>query len=177
MSSTQLDLVPQADCTETAFLTFLLVLLIPTIHAQNGIAISTSFSIHVANGQTQTVGVPISVVAGPSGGVTSGSPQPSPVTLGAGGVTNGGVVTLGASNSNGNVVQVTAAATTTFPPAPAATIDPNSQAPFPGATQNGVQYGPGDNYIAAADRRAQLGVGALALVAGGMVVQTAWGML
>ncbi|KAG8983046.1 hypothetical protein FRB90_006344 [Tulasnella sp. 427] len=149
--------------------------------ASQSVSVSTSFSQAVTfTGNrvlaTVSVPVPITITIGANPAATHGaSASNAGGTLDTFGgssqaVSNGGVVTVGASSQAG--ASASASPTTTYPAAPATTVDPNSAAPYPGQTNAAGQVlGPDDNYHAAGFRTVETSVALVgtlaAIVVGG----------
>ncbi|KAG8893760.1 hypothetical protein FRC01_013362 [Tulasnella sp. 417] len=143
-------------------LSTILLLALSQQAASQSVVVSTSYSQAITftgNRQIATVSVPIPItmtVAGAASPAASSNRASNAggtvVTVGGNSqspVSNGGVVTVGASQaaSGGANPSASSTPTTTYPAAPAATIDPNSVAPYPGQTNGAGQVlGPDDNY-------------------------------
>ncbi|KAG8944841.1 hypothetical protein FRC04_001374 [Tulasnella sp. 424] len=169
-----------------SLLSTILLLALSQQAASQSVIVSTSFSQAITftgNRVLATVSVPIPItvtVGGASpaatGGASASGNGGTVVTVGGSqAVSNGGVVTVGASQASGaasGAASASSTPSTTYPAAPATTVDPNSVAPYPGQTNAaGQQLGPDDNYHAAGFRTVESGialVGTLAaIVVGG----------
>ncbi|KAG8924111.1 hypothetical protein FRC00_005468 [Tulasnella sp. 408] len=143
-------------------LSTILLLALSQQAASQSVVVSTSYSQAITftgNRQIATVSVPIPItmtVAGASPAASSNRASNAAgtvVTVGGNNqsVSNGGVVTVGASQASGAAsnggANASSTPTTTYPAAPAATVDPNSVAPYPGQTNAAGQVlGPDDSY-------------------------------
>ncbi|KAG9049403.1 hypothetical protein FS837_010343 [Tulasnella sp. UAMH 9824] len=157
-------------------LSTILLLALSQQAASQSVVVSTSYSQAVTftgNRVLATVSVPIPItmtVAGAASPAASSNRASNAggtvVTVGGNSqsVSNGGVVTVGASQASGAAsnggANASSTPTTTYPAAPAATIDPNSVAPYPGQTNAAGQVlGPDDSYhVNAGFRTVETGV-------------------
>ncbi|KAG8983052.1 hypothetical protein FRB90_006339 [Tulasnella sp. 427] len=161
-------------------LSTILLLALSQQGASQSVSVSTSFSQAVTfTGNrvlaTVSVPVPITITIGANAAATHAASASNAggtlVTVGGSSqaVSNGGMVTVGASSQAGASASTP---TTTYPAAPATTVDPNSAAPYPGQTNAAGQVlGPDDNYHAAGFRTVETSVALIgtlaAIVVGG----------